>query len=149
MPIQQETLHRRADDERITRIESTVNGISAKVNNGLTERSKQTAKDLTVLNEHINKHIIESTEMKHNINELTISVQKVVDMQERWINLFFKGLYLIGASLIALIFWIFINIDAIDAFFDHAKHYIIPQETSDVIHLPEDQEVKIHISPQQ
>ena len=127
------TTNRRADDERISKIENTVVEIKTKLNNGLTERTLKNTEHLeqlfdkhTELDKKLDKHIVEyKAYQSQHINdmiEVKESLSSIVKIQGNWL----KFSLIMGASVIGIMFtvliWTIAHSETIAKIMNHLTH---------------------------
>ena len=128
--------HRRVNDERITTMAQDLTDIKIKMNNGLTSKTNETAELVKKLEENINTHIMEATDMNRAVTSLSHTVERLLIVQNSWIRLFYAGLMLTLGALVAFIIWAFVNIHSIDLYIDHVKLEVLE-------HSPLEEHIKL------
>lgn len=114
---------RRADDGRLDNIESVVMDLHAKINNGLSERSKNTNKKVDELHEqHIDfqqkflEHTLREEEViKQNskaINELATLSESMVQTHDKWEGRLTYGIWTIGVGAVGIAIYVVYNANA-------------------------------------
>ena len=113
--------NRRLEDARLLRMEASLNDLTAKVNNGLSSRSKETirtVKELLKTQHHLDKQVVENSgkarEMMHDITEIKVNIKSMMNFHQR-------GLISIILIMLTMGGWLFLHIDNISAFMDHVE----------------------------
>ena len=115
---------RRIEDARLSRIEKIVNNMNAKINNGLSERSKATAKKVENLEKVVADHILEATTISHDITEIKDAIATLVQTQKSWVKMFTRSILFLLTALLAGIGWVLLNIDLLDKIMDHINSLV-------------------------
>ena len=126
-------MDRRADDERISKIEDTVVEIKTKLNNGLTERTYKNTEHLeqlfdkhTELDKKLDIHLTEykahTYQQAGDMIEVKESLSSIVKIQNNWLKLsLLLGVSFIGTLITAMV-WMISHSDTIAKIMEHLTH---------------------------
>lgn len=104
---------RRADDQKLDRLENIILDLHAKVNNGLSERSKRTEEAVNklqgLLDEHTNKDEVLHAETSTTLNSISNSVDDLAETQKGWLRSKNRMLIAVIAGMASFIGWLIMH----------------------------------------